>query len=150
MDNVKGLRKYMRALGSACVSVGAAIMLLMLLMLFGPDAESQFYPVLTRWKVTDSWPEGNNLVVVGHVIKQRQCSYLPPVRALDETGLNYPVVSRSLVPTRSWNNSDRPQKFGPWIVENGVGHTLTFYSEHQCHPLWTTISELGRVDRSGQ
>lgn len=132
------------AIGAVLVTVGALIVTPLAVSL-----EQQYNPPLADWTVQSYTVEGRDVVVSGTVVKPRSCSYRPPPRARDEHGLNYLVESQTPTRNVTWAASDIPQRFGPWRVSGAAGKTLTFYQEHQCHPLWRLVVELGTVKPDG-
>lgn len=108
--------------------------------------ESRLWPPMRNWTPTEWHVDGRDVVITGHMVKPRDCTYRPPSRARDERGQNYFVESLSATRALSWDASDRPQRFGPWRVPNSAGHRLAFYQEYRCHPLWNLTVELGTLD----
>ena len=108
--------------------------------------EPVLLPVNTDWHVTDARRDGNNLILTGTMRKRRDCVFLPPVIARDDSGQNYRLIHASPNRGSNWASSAEPQKFGPWIVEGAAGKRLTFTSVSECHSLWPTFSELGTYD----
>lgn len=114
-------------------------------LVWGPSAESQYYPVQREWSPMSVKIDGAALLVTGTVIKSRGCEYVPPPRARDANGKHYPVISLSPTANQSWRPLGTPQQFGPWRVVGGKGVGLEFYQEHRCHDLWPTFSILGKI-----
>lgn len=107
------------------------------------------FPVTTNWRPDGIQRDGNDLVVIGTMIKRRDCVYVPPPRARTESGVN--LVIQSLAPASSvtYMADDKPQRFGPWRIVGGAKQRLTLYQHHSCHALWDTLTELGEINDAG-
>lgn len=129
------------SVAGAAVVLGAVVVLPLAAKL-----EEHVWPPMRDWRVTEWYVDGRDVVLVGLVVKPRDCTYVPPPRARDETGQNYLVSSTSPTRVTSWGTSERPQRFGPWRVAGGAGKQLTFYQEFRCHPAWNIVIEHGTLD----
>jgi len=111
--------------------------------------EQTFFPVLNEWHIEHWQYEGaNDVVVRGTMYKNRQCDYIPPIRAVDQNGVHYRVESRSPTSGQNWSSANESRTFGPWVVIGGAGMKLQFYAEHQCWAPWSVFSILGTLDTS--
>jgi hypothetical protein len=90
------------------------------------------HPVVIEWRVTKVENVGDDVVLQGTMIKQRDCLYVPPTMARDQYGQNYVVESASPTAGVSWASGPEPQKWGPWIVRNAKGKTLAFSNTYVC------------------
>lgn len=116
-----------------------------------PWLETTLNPVVTQWKVTSFWVEGNDVIIGGTMLRHRgECQYNPPpmVRLKSERGPEINVAVESLSPTRSFSfaASKEPQVWGPWRIAGGRGMKMSFYNHYRCHPGWTTTAVLGELD----
>ena len=103
----------------------------------------QVRPVIVEWRVTDARVEGADVILSGTMVKQRDCIYLPPTVAKDQTGRNYAVESTSPTAGKTWAASDLPQHFGPWRIPGGAGKTLEFINVYVCGENRPSIVRLG-------
>lgn len=110
----------------------------------GAKIYDRWNPVITDWVVTESRTDGEDLIVSGTMIKQRECVFIPPTLARDEHGRNLQVLSTSPTAGKSWASSDQPQRWGPWHVTGGAGKKLVFINLYQCWHASPTAMELGR------
>lgn len=109
----------------------------------GNRAYDHIAPVIVEWRVTESRTVGEDLIVSGTMVKQRDCLFIPPTLARDEHGRNLLVLSTSPTAGKSWAADDKPQRWGPWQVVGGAGKRLTFINLYQCWHGTPTVSELG-------
>lgn len=103
-------------------------------------------PVITDWTVVASERVGSDLVLSGTMVKHRACTLVPPAIARDEIGQNRIVVSSALTAGLTWSADERPQKWGPWKIQNGAHHEHTVIISYRCHVLWPTVVEVGVFD----
>ena len=108
--------------------------------------EFQFFPVKDLKLVDNYEVRGADLWISGSFRKLRNCQYIKPVRAVDETGRNLYVISHNPISGNNWQPSDRAQKFGPWQIAQGAGHQVTIYQEYECHDLWNQFDNIAIVD----
>ena len=125
---------------SASVVVGATIAIP-----FAAWLERTVAPVMVNWTVLGKARSDGDLLVWGTVVKARNCRFIPPILARDDTGQSYIVESMNPVRSMPWAATDTPHRFGPWRVAGGAGKVLTFEQIHRCHPMWDQVSELGTV-----
>jgi len=125
---------------------------ILLVMVFGPTAiqllQTQYWPVLYDWHPKVTVRDGD-IVVSGTVRKRNlpNCEYVPPQRVIDlDTGEHLVLVSLAPTAGQNWIGSGQPRAFGPWVVYQGAGRRLQFYSEHKCGPSLRSFSILGVVD----
>lgn len=113
-----------------------------------PLIEAKVFPVMTDWTITEARIEGNDLIVSGTVVKRRDCTYIPPPRALASDGAQLLVRSYSPTARISWPAGAGPQQFGPWRVINGANRDVQFFFQHSCHAAYDIVTPLGTVQRN--
>lgn len=146
MVSHKGLSSALITLMSVILAVMAGTLTLTTM----PLVEAKLFPVMSDWTVTEAYVEGNDLIVKGTVIKRRDCTYIPPPRALAPDGA--PLLVRSYSPTAqiSWPAGAGPQQFGPWRVVNGAERDVQFFFQHSCHAAYDIVTPLGIIRKLGQ
>lgn len=140
-----------RVLGDLLVMVAAFFIGLALLTVAMPGIGSAFdsmNPVIHSWRPTSVLQDGDDIVVSGTMVKARDCPFIAPPMARLETGQNVPIASTSPTAGMTWDNSEKPQRFGPWRIPGGARHHVTIYLRHQCHALWSTVTEVGVIPAS--
>ncbi len=113
------------------------------LMELGASTYDRINPIASDWIVTDSRNDGDDVVLSGHMLKHRNCVFVPPTIARDSAGQNYPVVSGSATAGKTWAASGQPQRFGPWRVVGGANKKLTFVNVYICGEGRPSILTLG-------
>jgi hypothetical protein len=110
----------------------------------GELAYDRMRPVAVNWVVTDERVEGDDLVLSGTMVKQRDCIFLPPTLARDlSNGRNYAVTSAAPTAGKTWAASRDPQAWGPWKVAGGAGKRLMFANIYVCGEHRPSAVELG-------
>lgn len=108
-------------------------------------AESEFYPVVPVFKVKEQSWNGTVLTVWGFMDKQRPCKFDDLLAYyVTENGLS----ARAAVDyPRKKSRPPIKQAFGPiWITmpkDYVPGTKITFWANHECHPLWMSMSKIG-------
>jgi hypothetical protein len=101
-------------------------------------------PIVVDWKVTESHIEGDDVILSGSMIKQRDGLFVPPTLARDlHTGRNYPVMSSAPTAGRTWAASNNPQSWGPWTVKGGANKELLFINIYMSDGYRPSAVELG-------
>jgi hypothetical protein len=110
----------------------------------GEMAYDRMRPVVVNWVVTDERSEGDDLILSGTMVKQRDCIFLPPTLARDmSSGRNYAVSSAAPTAGKTWAASSDPQSWGPWTVKGGAGKRLMFANVYICGDHRPSAVELG-------
>lgn len=145
----------MAMIGSRAIDwfLNALIFLMMVISIWwvGPLAETRLYPVvspLTITKIEPAGPDQSRIMI--EFEKYRNC---PPIGVFWYNGRADGVFSavKFTVETRPVDEPhvNRPlgkQTAGPWLVDLPPDQVLTaafVETQHQCHPLWPTVSKFG-------
>lgn len=139
----------MRMLKAANLFTGVLVLTLsvfLLTLVQLAELEIRLKPVTSDWTATNIWADGDDLMVYGHMVKRRDCSYIPPPRAVSSEGRPLLVVSYAANKQSSWPASPDPVFFGPWRVVGGAGKIVDFTQEYRCHFAWPLFMYQGRVD----
>ena len=115
-------------------------------MMLAQIVEFHFFPVKDLKLIDKYEVRGADLWISGSFRKVRNCQYIKPVRAVDETGRNLYVVSHNPLAVNNWQPSAYAQTFGPWQIAQGAGHQVTIYQEYVCHDLWNQFDNIAIVD----
>ena len=137
----KGLQKLSHLINGVVFVLGSITTLMVI-----QAVEFRFFPVKDLKLIDNYEVKGSDLYVSGSFRKLRNCTYIPPVRVVDETGRNLYVVSHSPTAGQSWQPDNQAQKFGPWQIVGGAGKKLRIYQEYECHPLWNQYDNVGAVN----
>lgn len=117
---------------------------------FVGSAFDSLFPVHSQWRVASTEVDGDDVIISGTMLKNRDCRYIPPPRARTLDGQNLKVTSSSPTAEITWMSDAKPQNFGPWRIHGGARETVIVYQHHQCHFAWDTFTELGRVQAGKQ
>ena len=106
--------------------------------------ESKYWPVVPEFVVDEQRWDGKTLTVWGYMNKVRACDF-KQLMAYYETPQGIAVVAPVDYP-RSKSRPPIEQRFGPiWITlpeSYPPGSPVTFWVNHSCNPLWTSVSKL--------
>lgn len=108
------------------------------------EAVEQFVsPVVSRFDVLSirAQPDGT-IHIAGTLLKERDCR-ITGLLAVNEH--DRPVLIRPVTGAHqpgSVRIPPGPSQWGPWKIDPLNSRFVTMYSEHVCHPLWTTKTLL--------
>lgn len=123
----------LRALGWVAVIYAA--------MMVGPEIEGKLFPVIDHFKVTYTLAQGDDTLVAGTLRKGRACNWIEPWRAKTiQTNRALQIITP---PNDSTNWPVGEIEFAPIIVVATRGEAFELWAEHECHPLWHTMTYLG-------
>ena len=106
-----------------------------------PELESNYYPVLDRFTISEYQLVGRDVEITASVRKTRNCQYLAPWRARStRSGRVLEVVHQSM-DTPNWSTGVITTTFK---ITNAGSEPIDLFAEHQCHPGWTVFSRLGQ------
>ncbi len=113
----------------------------------GPILETNYYPVLTDMDVAEVnpiEPGSARFAVSGR--KTRACEYIATVALVQYPDKHWEPAFVETDQQRKGVRITRPlgqQNMGFWTVIPGDGHPIKVEVHHRCHPLWTTVNDLG-------
>jgi hypothetical protein len=138
-----GARLFAAAAMTFVVS-GVTIVLAALVMTFGPEVESDLWPVNGNFAVQSVTADGPDMIVVANLVKKRQCQFISPTLGeADGRFLDVKCVGPAC--GLSWPVSDEPRTV-VWRIAGGAGREVALSQQHTCHPMWRTFSNLGKAD----
>lgn len=135
-----------RLLAAALLVFGLLLITIPAGIIVGPTIEAHYLSPWEGWTATNVTREGDDLVIVGTMVRTRTCDYDPPPLAFNERGLPVQIVSHGGSKGRNWPPSDIPRVFGPWVIPGGAGQQWTISLEARCHPLWPIVVDVGHID----
>lgn len=135
-----------KLLAAGLLLVGAGLVAIPVFLIAGPTIEAKYLSPWEDWTATSVTREGDDLVIVGTMVRTRTCDYDPPPLAFNDRGLPVQIVSRGGSKGRNWPPSSIPRVFGPWVIPGGAGQQWTISLEARCHPAWPIVVDVGHID----
>lgn len=138
-----GARLWSAAAMTFVVS-GVMVVLVALVLTYGSEVESIFWPVNDTFTVKSVTTDGPDMIVEATLVKNRGCEFVKPTLGeADGRFLNVECIG--LACGLSWPPSDIPREV-TWRIYGAAGRQVTLSQQHICHPLWRTFSHFGAVD----
>lgn len=151
------MRGVVRKIEQVSSSLWGWLIALVMILIMAADplqrlAMIQYYkasPVMSNWEPSEIYVDGNDVIVSGWMIKNHDCTYIPPPRASDPSKRPFVVVAKSATPYQNFPTG--PMPFGPWmIVGAAASPRVDMAQEHDCGNDVITFSELGSIKRPYQ
>lgn len=115
-------------------------------IVFGPYIDEKF-PVVEPLVVMESKLNSTNLVVSGWLYKRRNCERVGVIAQIHFD--NKPSIVEGITFYDNTMLVSRPQgshTWGPWAINlPKEAKRVVLYSSHNCHPFWTTKTNLGII-----
>lgn len=112
--------------------------------------ERMFFPIVENFNVSSIDKFGPHIVIAGTLNKVRACELVQDIQAFNKNGERLEVEFLD----RNGDKISRPaiknaaQQFGPWVIKNGSNESVSLYSLHKCHGLWTQETKLVTIEDS--
>ena len=110
---------------------------------YGREKYEEVRPVVTDWKISNTFVDGEDLVLSGTMHKVRDCLLIPPPIARDSNGVPHKLT------TSMWSPKDASsdlQTWGPWRVVGGAGKSMKFSMVYMCGVSRPTIIAVGSYE----
>lgn len=139
--------KQLHAFVSLVISTGLCLTTIFCFLIYGPEIEYHFFPVVERVKIAELpsiKKDSISIVITGEKIRScRKIGY----HALVKIGNEY-FPSEMISHTYAIENETTLglQNFGIWEIVP-KGEIVKIEVSHQCHTFWETISPIGTWEK---